>query len=118
MLENRLTSQEYLTGDRFALLDAWVSAYLLVLVQHATEKSRLRTILLQHQRLVDFIKRIDEEQLVVLKELDKSSLLSLSTSENSIDIVSALHFLSQLVSFSIFFFMLTKIGASSYAITS
>lgn len=103
---------------RFSLIDAWVSGYLLILVHHACEKSRLRTIFTQHLRLVDYIKQIDEEQLVLLKERESHTLLSSSSSENSIDIVSILHVLSQVVSFSIFFFMLTKIGANSYAITS
>ncbi len=103
---------------RFSLIDAWVSAYLLVLIHHASEKSRLRTLFTHHLRLVDYIKRIDEEQLLLLKERENSTLLSPSSSENSVDIVSILHVISQVVSFSIFFFMLTKIGANSYAITS
>jgi hypothetical protein len=103
---------------RFSLIDAWVSAYLLVLVHHATEKSRLRTLFTQHLRLVDYIKRIDEEQLLLSKERESHSLLSSSTPDNAVDIVSVLHILSQIASFSIFFFMLTKIGANSYAITS
>jgi hypothetical protein len=101
---------------RFSLIDAWVCAYLLILVHHASEKSRLRTIFIQHLRLVDYIKQIDEEELLLLKERESHTLLSSSSSENSIDIVSILHVLSQVVSFSIFFFMLTKIGANSYAI--
>lgn len=57
--------------------------------------------------------------LLLLKECETSTLLSSSTpTENSVDIVSILHVISQVVSFSIFFFMLTKIGANSYAITS
>ena len=105
---------------RFSFIDAWVSGYLLVLNHHASEKSRLRILFTQHIELVDYIKRIDEEQLAVLKEDENSSLLlsSSSSSENSIDIVSILHVISQVVSFSIFFFMLTKIGANSYTITS
>ncbi len=104
---------------RFSLIDAWVSAYLLVLIHHASEKSRLRTLFTHHLRLVDYIKRIDEEQLLLLKERETSTLLSSSSSsENSVDIVSILHVISQVVSFSIFFFMLTKIGANSYANTS
>ncbi len=103
---------------RFSLIDAWVSAYLLVLIHHASEKSRLRILFTQHLRLVNYIKRIDEEQLLLLKERENSTLLSSSSPENSVDIVSILHVISQVVSFSIFFFMLTKIGANSYAITS
>lgn len=103
---------------RFSLIDAWVSAYLLVLINHASEKSRLRLLFTQHIRLVDYIKRIDDEQILLLKEHENSALLSSSSTENSVDIVSILHVLSQVVSFSIFIFMLTKIGANSYAITS
>jgi len=120
ILENELAknNQQFIGGEKFSLIDAWVSAYLLVLIHHATEKSRLRTLFTQHLRLVDYIKRIDEEQLLLFKERESHSLLSSSTSENSVDIVSILHVLSQVVSFSIFFFMLTKIGANSYASTS
>lgn len=120
ILEKELTknNQEFISGEKFSLIDAWVSAYLLVLVQYATEKSRLRTIFIRHNRLVDYLKRIDEDQLLIIKEQDKSTLLPSSKTEDSIDIVSALHFVSQLVSFSIFCFMLTRIGANSYAITS
>lgn len=105
---------------RFSLIDAWACAYLLVLVHHASEKSRLRTLFIQHSRLVDYINRIDEEQLLLLssKEREEHALLSKSPSENSVDIVSVLHVISQVVSFSIFVLMLTKIGADSYAITS
>ena len=103
---------------RFSLIDAWVSGYLLVLIHHAAEKCRLRILLTQHPRLVDYIKRIDEEQLTGLKERESNTLFTSSSSERAVDIVSILHVLSQVVSFSIFFFMLTKIGANSYATTT
>lgn len=111
--------EDVLFRIRFSLIDAWVSGYLLVLVHHAAEKSQLRTIFMQNARLVDYIQRIDDEQTLQLaKERDEHSLLPAISSENSVDIVSILHVVSQVVSFSIFFFMLTKIGANSYSITN
>lgn len=111
--------EDVLFRIRFSLIDAWVSGYLLVLVHHAAEKSQLRTIFMQNARLVDYIQRIDDEQTSQLaKERDEHSLLPAISSENSVDIVSILHVVSQVVSFSIFFFMLTKIGANSYSITN
>lgn len=61
---------------------------------------------------------MDEKQLTFFKEHENHNLMLSSTSENSMDVLSTLHIISQVVSFSIFFFMLTKIGANSYAITS
>ncbi|CAF0927426.1 unnamed protein product [Adineta steineri] len=121
IIENELArhNQPYIGGEKFSLIDTWVNAYLLVLSHHASEKSRLRTLFNQHTRLVNYVKRIDEEQFLLLtKENESHTLLSSSSSENSIDIVSILHIISQVVSFSIFFFMLTKIGANSHTITS
>ena len=92
-----------------------MSGYLLVLIHHAAEKSRLRILLTQHPRLFDYIKRMDDEQLAGLKERESDTPLTSSSSERAVDIVSILHVLSQVASFSIFFFMLTKIGANSYA---
>ena len=67
---------------------------------------------------MDYIQRIDEEQTLQLaKERDKHSLSTRISSDNAVDIVSILHVVSQVVSFSIFFFMLTKIGANSYSTT-
>lgn len=103
---------------RFSIIDAWVSSYLLVLIHYASEKSRLRTLLAHHTQLVDYVQRINEEQLLLRKERDDQPLVSPISSENPLDVVSILHVISQMVSFSIFIFMLTKIGANSYAMTS
>ncbi|CAF3880190.1 unnamed protein product [Rotaria sordida] len=120
ILEDKLAknNQQFIGGEKFSLIDAWVSSYLLVLVHFASEKSRLRTLLTQHLRLVDYIQRIDEEQLILSKERESHTHISTSSPENSVDIVSVLHIISQVISFSIFIFMLTKIGANSNAITS
>ncbi|CAF4519845.1 unnamed protein product, partial [Rotaria magnacalcarata] len=58
----------------FSLIDAWVSSYLLVLVHYASEKSRLRTLFIQHSRLIEYIQRIDEEQLSLYKERENYDL--------------------------------------------
>jgi hypothetical protein len=101
--------------NRFSLIDAWVSGYLLVLVHHASDKSQLRSLLMRYPRLVHYVKRIEHEQAAyVLKEHEKRALLSISSSDNAVDIVTLLHVASQIVSFSIFLFMLTRIGANSY----
>ncbi|CAF1056901.1 unnamed protein product [Adineta ricciae] len=114
ILNNELEkhNQPYIGGEKFSLIDAWVSAHLLVLVRHTLEKSRLRTLLVRYGRLVDYIQRIDEEQSLLLKENVTQTLLSSSSSENSFDTASILYVVSQVISFSIFLFMLTKIGAN------
>ncbi|CAF1211422.1 unnamed protein product [Rotaria magnacalcarata] len=120
ILENKLieNNQPFIGGEKFSLIDAWVSSYLLVLVHYASEKSRLRTLFIQHSRLIEYIQRIDEEQLSLYKERENYDLQSASSEENSTDLLSVLHIISQVVSFSIFILMLTKIGAKSYSITA
>ncbi|UJR30683.1 hypothetical protein I4U23_018206 [Adineta vaga] len=120
ILDNELAkhNQPYIGGAKFSFTDAWISAYLLVLVHQTSEKSQLRTLLTQHNRLIDYIQRIDEEQLLLLKENENHTLISSSSSENSVNTVSILYVISQVISFSIFFFMLTRIGANYHTITS
>ncbi|CAF2814590.1 unnamed protein product [Rotaria sp. Silwood2] len=97
ILEDKLAknNQQFIGGEKFSLIDAWVSSYLLVLIHFASEKSRLRTLLTQHLRLVDYIQRIDEEQLLLYKERESHNHISPTSPENSVDIVSVLHIISQ-----------------------
>lgn len=109
----------FLLWQRFSLIDAWVSAYLLIVLRHGSAQSELNRLIKSQRFLFGYVQRLsDEENLLVTKQRETQSLLSITDAENSSRVASILHVLSQLVSFSIFIFMLTKIGADSYANSS
>jgi len=111
--------QRFLIGEKFSLIDAWVSAYLLIVLRHGSDQSVLNRMIKSQRLLFKYVQRISEEEnLQLTKQRDIQSRLSITDAENSSRVASILHVLSQVVSFSIFIFMLTKIGADSYANSS
>jgi len=119
---------QYIFGENISLVDVWVSSYLLILQYCSSKRSKLIIKLQRCVHLLAYLKRI-ENKFLFSNEYQKLSLLSnynnqvismktktkslMQPNNGSISVLSVLHILSQIVSFSVFFLMLSKIGGSS-----